>query len=51
MTLFAGAGPGAGPPPPRPPGGPPPPPPRRNAFLAEMHKRADKVPEKTVKTL
>ncbi|CAL5239029.1 hypothetical protein PASLES1_05370 [Pseudomonas aeruginosa] len=25
--------------------------PRRNAFLAEMHKRADKVPEKTVKTL
>lgn len=27
------------------------PPPRRNAFLAEMHKRADKVPEKTVKTL
>lgn len=24
---------------------------RRNAFLAEMHKRADKVPEKTVKTL
>ena len=43
MILFAAAVPGA------PPGAPPPP--RRNAFLAEMHKRADKVPEKTVKTL
>ncbi len=41
MILFAGAGRGGG----------RPPPPRRNAFLAEMHKRADKVPEKTVKTL
>ncbi len=39
MILFAGAMPGRRPPP------------RRNAFLAEMHKRADKVPEKTVKTL
>ena len=43
MILFAAPFRGA------PPGAPPPP--RRNAFLAEMHKRADKVPEKTVKTL
>lgn len=39
MILFAAPFPGAAPPP------------RRNASLAEMHKRADKVPEKTVKTL
>lgn len=38
MTLFAAPFPGA-------PSSPP------DAFLAEMHKRADKVPEKTVKTL